>query len=197
MAGFDPFKVVAIGDGNVGKTALLTRFTEDKFIQKYEPTVFDNAMKTWEHNGVEHTVELWDTAGQEAFDRIRSLSYRDTHAFLICFSIDDKSSLTNIKEKWVPEMVHYYGEGERPKFILVGTKCDLRGKTENEEITEAMVTELREKITKDYTLTIDLGYCETSALNNIGITDLFNFLLGKLVEHEEMRKANNGCCTLI
>lgn len=61
--------------------------------------------------------------GQEEFDRIRSLSYNDTHAIMICFSVDNKDSLENIPNRWMEELE----EGcPRAKIILVALKCDLR-----------------------------------------------------------------------
>ena len=71
------------------------------------------------------TVELslWDTAGQEGFDRLRALSYQDTHAFLLCFSVDDRDSLDNIPHRWLEEVMEH---SPQAKIILVALKCDLR-----------------------------------------------------------------------
>lgn len=73
-------------------------------------------------------MSLWDTAGQEEFDRIRLLSYEDTHVFLLCFSIDNRDSLQNIQDKWMEEVLEYSGNA---KFVLVALKCDLRQEKRN------------------------------------------------------------------
>lgn len=68
-------------------------------------------------------LSLWDTAGQEEFDRLRSLSYNDTHTIMLCFSVDSRDSLENVQTKWVSEIVDHC---EGVKLVLVALKCDLR-----------------------------------------------------------------------
>ena len=66
---------------------------------------------------------MWDTAGQEDYDRLRPLSYPDTDVILMCFSVDSPDSLENIPEKWTPEVKHFC---PNVPIILVGNKKDLR-----------------------------------------------------------------------
>ena len=68
-------------------------------------------------------IELWDTAGQEDYDRLRPLSYPDADVILVCFSIDSSDSFRNITDKWVPEVNHFC---PNVPVILVGNKMDLR-----------------------------------------------------------------------
>lgn len=68
---------------------------------------------------------LWDTAGQEDFDRLRPLCYPDTHIILVCFSIELPDSLRNVEERWVPEILHFCSKPMIP-YLLVGCKKDLR-----------------------------------------------------------------------
>lgn len=70
---------------------------------------------------------LWDTAGQEEYDRFRPISYPDTDVFLICFSIANPVSYKNVQEKWVPEIRHYCPNAP---IVLVGTMSDLRSDKE-------------------------------------------------------------------
>jgi Rho family protein len=72
---------------------------------------------------------LWDTAGQEEFDRLRSLSYDDTHAIMLCFSVDSPDSLENVETKWVGEIAE---NCPGVKLVLVALKCDLRKKEEDD-----------------------------------------------------------------
>jgi len=65
----------------------------------YVPTVFENYLAYLEIDGVGLELALWDTAGQEDYDRLRPLSYPDTNVILICFSIDDPDSLNSVREK--------------------------------------------------------------------------------------------------
>ena len=67
--------------------------------QVYVPTVFENYVADVEVDGKHVELALWDTAGQEDYDRLRPLSYPDSHVILICFAIDSPDSLDNVQEK--------------------------------------------------------------------------------------------------
>lgn len=68
-------------------------------LQVYVPTVFENYVADVEVDGKHVELALWDTAGQEDYDRLRPLSYPDSHVILICFAIDSPDSLDNVQEK--------------------------------------------------------------------------------------------------
>jgi len=117
-------KLVVVGDGAVGKTSLLMSFAKNKFPEDYVPTVFENyTAKITREDGSNILLHLWDTAGQEDYDRLRPLSYPGADIVLLCFSTVTASSLTSVKEKWYPEVNHYVPD---TPYILVGTKLDLR-----------------------------------------------------------------------
>ncbi|XP_075239643.1 cdc42 homolog [Convolutriloba macropyga] len=119
----DVFKCVVVGDGMVGKTSMLYSYTENKVPKDYIPTVFDNHLAKLFYQGLPYGLQLWDTAGQEDYDRLRPLSYPQTDIFLVCFSIEKFDSYENVKRKWAPELREH---DSRVPLILVGTKCDLR-----------------------------------------------------------------------
>merc|ERR1719273_2158735 len=100
-------KLVIVGDGACGKTCLLIVFSRDEFPKEYVPTVFENYVTDIEVDGVKVELEMWDTAGQEDYDRLRPLSYPDTHVILLCFAIDSPDSLENIPDRWTPELKHF------------------------------------------------------------------------------------------
>jgi Ras homolog gene family, member A len=116
-------KLVVVGDGACGKTCLLIVFSKDTFPEVYVPTVFENYVADIQIEGKQIELALWDTAGQEDYDRLRPLSYPDTNVLLICFSIDSPDSLDNVPEKWIPEVRHFCPD---IPYVLVGCKKDLR-----------------------------------------------------------------------
>jgi len=92
--------------------------------------VFENYVHDIFVDGQAMQLSLWDTAGQEEFDRLRSLSYSDTHTIMLCFSVDSRDSLENVQTKWVSEIVDHC---EGVKLVLVALKCDLRSNEDDSE----------------------------------------------------------------
>jgi len=125
-------KLVAVGDGAVGKTSLLIAYAKGTFPEKYVPTVFENYTSHVEHNGRKVLLHLWDTAGQEDYDRLRPLSYPGADIVLLCFSLVTKASFESVQDKWFPEVDHYV---KNVPTILVGTKVDLRDDKEADPST--------------------------------------------------------------
>ncbi|TEY56418.1 hypothetical protein BOTCAL_0226g00160 [Botryotinia calthae] len=182
-------KLVLLGDGACGKTSLLNVFTRGYFPTVYEPTVFENYVHEYQLtfvryldifvDGTHIELSLWDTAGQEEFDRLRSLSYDDTHAIMLCFSVDSKDSLENVESKWVGEIAE---NCQGVKLVLVALKCDLREQGADDEAAEgAEGAEPREKKPMiDYNQGLEvarrinaLRYLECSAMRNRGVNEAF------------------------
>lgn len=86
-----------MGDSAVGKTCLLISYTTNRFPSV--PTVLDNSAVTVMIGEEPYTLGLFDTVGQEDYDRLRLLSYPQTDVFLVCFSVVSPSSFENVKEK--------------------------------------------------------------------------------------------------
>ncbi|GAY38910.1 hypothetical protein CUMW_040350 [Citrus unshiu] len=100
-------KCVTVGDGAVGKTCMLICYTSNKFPTDYIPTVFDNFSANVVAEGTTVNLGLWDTAGQEDYNRLRPLSYRGADIFVLAFSLVSRASYENVLKKWIPELQHY------------------------------------------------------------------------------------------
>jgi len=119
-------KVALVGDGTVGKTCMLMSYVCQAFMEDYIPTMFDNFSAIEEIDGELVNVILWDTAGQEDYETIRTTTcFPNTQIFIVCFSVVHPDSYHNVKQKWLEELKK--ASPDTP-FILVGTKTDLREK---------------------------------------------------------------------
>jgi Ras-related C3 botulinum toxin substrate 1 len=188
-------KCVVVGDGAVGKTCMLISYTTNSFPGEYVPTIFDNYTANVFVDGRPISLGLWDTAGQDDYDRLRPLSYPDTDVFLICFSLVSPNSFHNVADKWYPEISHH-APGV-PK-ILVGTKVDLRDNPSEVErlrerrqcpVTEAQGDAMKKKINA-------VCYKECSALTQQGLKDIFDEAI-KVVLFPDTTKKKQNKCTLL
>ena len=119
-------KAVVVGDGAVGKTSLIVTHKDGRFPTDYIPTVFDNydSQVTVKYDGTSRSVDLkvWDTAGQEAYEEMRTLLYPGTDVFIIVCAVDEPDSFENAEKVWIHEAMRH-----RPgtPVILVGSKSDV------------------------------------------------------------------------
>ena len=119
------------------------------------------------------SLGLWDTAGQEDYDRLRPLSYPQTDVFLICFSIVSPPSFDNVKAKWFPEIEHH---APNVPIILVGTKLDLR---EDKGAMDSLRQKRMEPVSYEQALQVSKEirahkYLECSALTQRNLKSVFD-----------------------
>ena len=182
-------KVVIVGDGTVGKTSLLISYTENRFPEEYQPSVFDNYTTSELFEG-RHIVQLqlWDTAGQSDYDRLRPLSYPETNCFVMAYSTVSPATFDNIELKWYPEVRFYCPD---TPIVLVATKIDLR-------TDEATVKKLRlrdqEPVTYEMGLKVKQAirasdFIETSAKTQQNLKKVFDACI-RAVMHPSSRKSN-------
>lgn len=177
-------KCVVIGDGAVGKTCLLVSYSTNSFPTDYVPTVFNNYTKNLLINGKPVKLGLWDTAGQEDYDRLRPLSYAKSDILLICFSVLSSASLSNVRSKWSPEAQQY---APGAPYILVGTKIDLRDSGKGDNVTREQGAEMAKQIGA-------VAYLECSALTQEGLKQVFDVAVRTALSNKYTR---SSCCVLM
>jgi Ras family protein A len=152
------------------------------------PTVFENYVADIEVDGKQVELALWDTAGQEDYDRLRPLSYPDTDVILMCFSVDSPDSLENIPEKWTPEVKHFC---PNVPIILVGNKKDLRNdpltikelaKMKQEPVKPQEGRAMAEKINA-------FAYLECSAKSKEGVREVFEAATRAALQVKKRKKS--------
>jgi len=189
-------KCVVVGDPTVGKTCLLITYTTNAFPAEYIPNVFDDYSANVMTDNKVVTLGLWDTAGQDDYDRLRPLSYPQTDVFLICFSVVSPPSFENAKNKWNPEIMHHCPKA--PK-LLVGTKIDLR---EDSETLARLADKRMQPISKEQgdKLAKEIGalkYLECSALTENGLKNVFEEAIRVVMNCPTvMAKENRRGCSL-
>lgn len=120
------FKVIMVGSGGVGKSALTLQFMYDEFVEDYEPTKADSYRKKVVLDGKEIHMDILDTAGQEDYAAIRDNYFRSGEGFLCVFSITEEESLQAAHELR-EQILRVKNDDQQIPFLLVGNKVDLDG----------------------------------------------------------------------
>jgi hypothetical protein len=137
-------------------------------------------------DGKKYNVGLWDTAGQEDYDRLRPLSYPDSDVVLVAFAVNCRDSFANVEEKWIPELHHYI---PGCPVVLVGCKADLRNETGDGGknwrgepfVTFTEATALASRLGLQ-------GYVETSALAQTNVAGCFDHAIRTSVQKTAAKK---------
>lgn len=190
------FKILLIGNSNVGKSSILIRFSDGVYDHSSISTVgVDLKYKTVNIDNKLIKLHIWDTAGQSMYDAFRMSYYRGTHGIIIVYDVTDRDSFDGIK-KWIDECNRNNGASIR---LLVGNKCDDKN---------------RRKVhyNEGKNLADEHGYIftETSAKYSTNITDTFinmtKILLNnvnnlnncsgqnKIVLQKTPKKIHSSCC---
>ncbi|XP_078540061.1 ras-related C3 botulinum toxin substrate 1-like [Lissotriton helveticus] len=189
-------KCVVVGDGAVGKTCLLISFTSNAFPGEYIPTVFENYSANMMVDGKTVNLGLWDTAGQEEYDRLRPLSYPQTDVFLVCFSVVSPASYENVRAKWYPEVHHHCS---KTPIVLIGTKMDLRDAKETiEKLKEKRLSPIT--YPQGLALAKEIGavkYVECSAMTQRNLKTVFDEAIRAVLEPQPKPSKKTKKCLLL
>jgi small GTP-binding protein len=180
------FKFIVIGDHEVGKTSILRRFVEGRFLADYRTTIGLNVLNhNFEFFGNEIKLDLWDIGAQQYFKRYRKVYYKGAKAAFIVFDLANKDSFYNV-QNWFNELNEF--REHEISVVIVGNKRDLEQErmVDNDEgVTLAEL--LSEKHDKK------ISYIETSALTGENIEEAFGIvsyhyiMLGKESEEQKLK----------
>ena len=157
------FKVLLLGNSNVGKSSLFLRFVDDIWNDTFVPTIgVDFKIKTFEIDSKKIKMQIWDTAGQERFKNIIASYYRGAHGILLLYDVTDKDSFKNISN-WLIEIEK--NASKNVLKLLIGNKCDLE---------EKRVISFNQG--KEFADSYGLKFLETSVKKNVNVSEAFEML---------------------
>jgi small GTP-binding protein len=170
------FKIAVVGDYAVGKTSLIARFIQKKFMKEYKPTLGVNLIlkeigfKDKKGKELLCNLVLWDIAGQERYASVRKLYFKGCSAAMLVYDVTRMDTFNNLENTWIKD----YSEnttGEKV-FIIVGNKADLG---EIKKVQTEAGAELKKKIGA-------LEFIETSAKDGTNVDDAFLNLVKMLLK---------------
>ncbi|KAH0790972.1 ras-related protein Rab-10 [Histomonas meleagridis] len=165
----ESYKIILLGDSNVGKTSIINRYCKDLFEEECQPTVgIGFQPKIIEVDGVRIKLAIWDTAGQEKYRTLTKQFYRNVDGVIVVYDITDIKTLENIKEYWIPQLELHSNSAYQT--MIVGNKIDLRDKADPSKI---IPREKGEELAKS----LSTMFIETSAKNSDQIQNAFTELL--------------------
>jgi len=171
-------KIIVVGDGAVGKTALSVRFTEGTFKDDYKMTIgVGFSLKMIDVDGSRSKLQIWDTGGQEQFSYVRPLYYKGSLGGLVVFDRTNRQSFLNIP-KWFKEV--YDNCGNTLPLILVGNKVDLPDIQVTTEEAQALAKEFN---------TI---YFDASAKSGKSVNTIFETLTRMIIDPKYADKLQNA-----
>ncbi|KAM9987646.1 hypothetical protein ACTFIZ_003013 [Dictyostelium cf. discoideum] len=163
------YKVLLIGDSDVGKTSIVKRFSDDTFDEDLLCTIgVEFKMKEVKVDGKKVDLCIWDTAGQEKFRALISSYYRGAHGIILTYDVTKRESFDNLNY-WLNEVENFANRSNLVK-LLVGNKID----KENREVTREEGAEFAKKKA--------MLFIECSAKSKIGIQQAFEELAQKIIE---------------
>lgn len=170
-------KVIMVGSGGVGKSALTLQFMYDEFVEDYEPTKADSYRKNIVLGGKEMQIDILDTAGQEDYAAIRDNYFRSGEGFLCVFSITEREGYETTQD-FRDQILRVKGAdsaSDNIPFILIGNKSDLTNRRQ-------IPVEEAERLAASWRV----PYIETSAKTKDNVDRVFYDLLGLIQKEKDI-----------
>lgn len=180
------YKLVVLGSGGVGKSALTVQFVQGIFVEKYDPTIEDSYRKQVEVDDHQCILEILDTAGTEQFTAMRDLYMKNGQGFVLVYSITAQGTFNDLMD--LRDQILRVKDTDDVPMVLVGNKCDL----EDERV-----------VGKDQGqgLSRELGihtFLETSAKMKINVTEIFYDLVRQINKNlPDIKKKRGRRCVIL
>ncbi|XP_070980232.1 ras-related protein Rap-2a-like [Oncorhynchus clarkii lewisi] len=175
------YKVVVLGSGGVGKSALTVQFVTGTFIEKYDPTIEDFYRKEIEVDSSPSVLEILDTAGTEQFASMRDLYIKNGQGFILVYSLVNQQSFQDIKP--MRDQIIRVKRYEKVPVILVGNKVDLESER---EVSASEGQALAEEW--------GCPFMETSAKSKTMVDELFAEIVRQM-DYAAQPDKNDPCCS--
>jgi len=171
-------KIVIVGDAAVGKTALRKKYSDTSYGQEYKHVLgADFATKHFSKNNENFSLQIWDIAAKERFDKSKELFFKSIFGALLVFDVTKRESFNNIRY-WLDELRKI--ESKELALVIIGNKTDLRSDQESTSITREEGQELASKLSEE--LGFDVSYVETCAITGSGVEVAFRILEEKTTD---------------
>lgn len=181
------YKIVVLGSGGVGKSALTVQFVQGIFVEKYDPTIEDSYRKQVEVDGQQCMLEILDTAGTEQFTAMRDLYMKNGQGFVLVYSITAQSTFNDLQD--LREQILRVKDTDDVPMVLVGNKCDL----EDERV-------VGKELGKCLAGQFNCAFMETSAKAKINVNDIFYDLvrqINKKSPEKKLKQKKKSICVLL
>ncbi|NP_001036972.1 ras-related protein Rap1 [Bombyx mandarina] len=181
------YKIVVLGSGGVGKSALTVQFVQGIFVEKYDPTIEDSYRKQVEVDGQQCMLEILDTAGTEQFTAMRDLYMKNGQGFVLVYSITAQSTFNDLQD--LREQILRVKDTTDVPMVLVGNKTDL-------EAERVVGKEQGQNLARHF----NCAFMETSAKAKIHVNDVFYDLvrqINKKSPKKDEHKPNKRKCIIL
>lgn len=166
------YKLVVVGAGGVGKSALTIQLIQNHFVEEYDPTIEDSYRKQVVIDGETCLLDILDTAGQEEYSAMRDQYMRTGEGFLCVFAVNNPKSFEDIDQ--YREQIKRVKDADEVPMVLVGNKVDL---------SRVIQTRASKCLADDY----GIPYVETSAKTREGVDDAFYTLVREIRKYKDKK----------
>lgn len=186
------YKIVVVGGGGVGKSALTIQLIQNHFLEEYDPTIEDSYRKQAVIDGVPSLLDILDTAGQEEYSAMRDQYMRGGQGFILVYAITSRGSFDEIN-KFYEQIGRVKEENGPIPMMLCGNKCDLEN-----------IRVISKQEGRDMAEILGISVMETSAKNRTNVDEIFYELVRKMRQHEQndykkvaKKQRHKNVCALI